>query len=193
MQRKGITFRPAHHLTWRFFNPKMDADRCDSYDADYFERSPHTNYVVIVALSWCERSGNCVYCDWPEDKHNEDEFPLSHRRTKSAINCRAFQPSITTEDLNAAPCMPFDSWSRTNMVYGRWRRNSRGGWFGVRTKPQLTPAAYKAAEAAGDDNPEGWQDQWFDTYWTCPVYWVEDGQVYHGTIRTHETPRSKAT
>jgi len=79
--------------------------------------------------------------------------------------------------------------SRSNFVYGGpWRKQSRGKWFHVQTKPTLTPAQYKAAEASGEDNPEGWTQQWFDNYWTAPMYWVEDGAVYSATRSTHTNP-----
>lgn len=117
------------------------------------------NYVVIVRLSQVE-----TYID--EDGRSR----------------------YTYDALKAAPCIPGLSHSRTNMAYGKWRKNSTGRGFWVQTKPSLTLAQHKASEAAGDDNPEGHVQKWFDNYWTCPVYWVEDAAVYQGTVRSYEEP-----
>lgn len=98
---------------------------------------------------------------------------------------------ITWDQVQKAPCLPFSGHSRSNMVYGStYRKQTRGRWFEVQTKPTLNPAQFKAAEAAGDDNPEGWEQQWFDTYWTSTIYWVEDGCVYTAPDPTYRDPNS---
>lgn len=163
MRRKGIDFKLARHLTWRHFNAETDVDKCGGYDADYFARSPHGSYCVIVRVSDC----------------TIDEDEGTGRRY------------LNRESVDNAPCIPFDAWSHANMVYGKWRRQTRGRWFWVQTKPNLTPAEYKAAEAAGDENPEGYVQKWHDVYWTCAVYWVEGGYVYHGTVRSYTDPHAE--
>jgi len=164
MRRKGLDFKRAPHLTWRHFNPETDVPQCKSkhYDADYFERSPHTSYVVIVPVSRCEVG--------PEGY-------------------------LTRESIEAAKCLPFDAWSRTNMVYGHgWRKQTRGARFWVNLS-DLTAEERQAWEESApeeihwnEDKTEGRVPHWFDTYWTSTTYWVENNRVYTSTGRTWKDP-----
>jgi hypothetical protein len=101
---------------------------------------------------------------------------------------------LVTDD---APCIPFSAWSRTNMVYGRWRTQTRGARFWV-SLSDLDPGdrdMWLASERDhgtkinwNEDGTDGRVAHWFDTYYTLAVYWVESGAVYSGTIRTHNVP-----
>ena len=90
-------------------------------------------------------------------------------------------------NIKDAPCLPGLAHSRTNMAYGQWRKQNRGKYFWVRTKPALNPADFKIAEARMN-NPEGWEQHWIDPYWTCPVYWIEDGTVWVSTAYRQTDP-----
>lgn len=93
--------------------------------------------------------------------------------------------------LSATPCLPGLSYGRTNMAYGIWRKRSTGRWFTVQIRPALSPAEYKAYEARGEEPPPETESKWFDTYWTCPVYWVENGRVYTSTHQRCSDPGGK--
>lgn len=119
--------------------------------------------------------------------------PSAYRAYAVIVPVRACindEGEFDVEKREQAKALPFTGWSRTNMVYGAWRRQTRGRHFPIRTKPALTPAQYKVLEAAGDDNPEGWEQRWFEAYWTAPVYWIENGSVYTATRHTYEDPSS---
>lgn len=169
MIRKGMEFKLARHLTWRTFNPETDLDQCRGYDAEYFERSPHDSYCVIVPVSRCELD--------PEDSRY-----------------------ITRESVEAAKCLPFDGWSRTNMVYGNWRKQTRGRYFWLSVDDERVDAeTLKYRKLLAEDDPQvartldrGLIPIWFDTYWTCAVYWVENNRVYYGTIQRYEKPKRAA-
>jgi hypothetical protein len=164
MRRKGIDFKLARHLAWRHFNPETDIGQCHSrgYDADYFTRSPHRAYVVIVPTSRC--------------LVDDDGY-------------------LTRESIDAAECLPFDGWSRTNMVYGHpWRRQTRGRrfwvWLSELTAEERAAWEDNAPEHIhwNEDKTDGQVPHWFPVYWTATTYWVEDNYVYTATRRTHEDP-----
>jgi hypothetical protein len=101
---------------------------------------------------------------------------------------------------DAAECLPFDGWSRTNMVYGHgWRKQTRGArfWTWLSDLPAEDRANWLMQNAASpeicrifwnDDKTDGRVAQWFDTYWTTTTYWVEDGRVYTATGRRPTDP-----
>lgn len=76
---------------------------------------------------------------------------------------------IDPQSLEDAPCLPGLRFSRSNMAYGPWRRQTQGRWFCV----------------------DGEQD-WYTIYWTCPVYWIENNRVYRGTRHRHIDPQERA-
>jgi len=107
-----------------------------------------------------------------------------------------FSPDLRDQ----AECLPFDSWSRTNMVYGHgWRRQTRGARFWVRLSslPAEEQDQWRESHAQHgnqihwDDSEEqdGLVPKWFNVYWTSTTYWVENGQVYTATGRTYEDPK----
>jgi len=107
---------------------------------------------------------------------------------------------LTRESVDAAKCLPFNSWSRTNMVYGHpWRRQTRGTRVWLRfSDPIVTDEerdAWKAQSNSGATDEE-WMEhgmiaKWFPVYWTSTVYWVEDNRVYTASIRTHIDPTAQ--
>jgi hypothetical protein len=95
-----------------------------------------------------------------------------------AADCEVLPPNedngrlyYDSDSIAEAPCLKGLRFSRSNMAYGPWRRQTRGRYFHV------------AAETCV---------RWFDVYWTCPVYWVEDNVVYRGTVYRHTDPQEKA-
>lgn len=106
---------------------------------------------------------------------------------------------LTRESIEAADCLPFDAWSRTNMVYGAgWRKQTRGArfwvWLSDLTAEQRHAWEDNAPERIywNDDKTDGQVPHWFDTYWTSTTYWVEDGCVYTSTSRTWQDPSKEA-
>jgi len=161
MKRKGLHFRPAHHLTFRDIRPEDEA-RFTGKGFNYFKHGDWVGgYAVILSIKRVEKQMKALFGKIPDRETSPDEYWDNRLEAKKVT-----------------PCQAFSGHSRTNMVYGKWRRNTGGCWFWVRTKPVLTPAEFKASEQTGDDNPEGWEREWFTEYWTQPVYWIEDGYVY---------------
>jgi hypothetical protein len=107
---------------------------------------------------------------------------------------------ITRESLDAAKCLPFSGWSRTNMVYGNWRKQTRGRYVWLEIDDErVTADDLKYRKLLAEDDPDvartlerGLIPIWFDTYWTRSVYWVEDNRVYYGTSYRYEEPKRKA-
>jgi len=107
---------------------------------------------------------------------------------------------LTRESMDAAKCLPFSSWSRTNMVYGRqWRRQSRGAYFWARLSELPADRQQVWRDNAADhivwddeDHQDGQVAEWFDVYWTSTVYWVEDNRVYTASFRTQIDPNAEA-
>jgi len=183
MKRKGHQFKRAHHLTFR------DAQERDLEPDTYKGRLPRAwkremaAYAVIVPVQAC--------------LDDEDEASAILRTAR-----------IDLDKLQAAKALPFTGWSRTNMVYGVWRKQTRGRRFWVKldTLPKNAQKTWRAGhveDLAADrttfstahypwhEDEDGVQvHHWFDTYWTQAVYWIEDAVVYTATIHTHEDPDS---
>lgn len=98
---------------------------------------------------------------------------------------------------------PWAGWSRTNMLYGPWRKQTSGRRFWVRLtsldgETQRDLRGNHAADRKAGYGTDWWREDkhgtmvshWFDEYWTHPVYWVEDAVVYRATLRSHERPTS---
>jgi len=152
MRRKGYEFKRADHLTYRMYDPERDADRHTSGS-----EPGSGSYVVIVSYKKCGQSGPCSYCGAASESACQAQGCL-------------WDPRVTQYDVGQAPCLPFACWSRTNMLYGKWRKNKEGTgrWF-----------------RGGDST-----NQWCETYWTCPVYWVEGGRVYTSTAYRKTDPEA---
>lgn len=100
-----------------------------------------------------------------------------------------------------APCLPFDGWSRTNMVYGgTFRKQTRGARFWVHVS-DLTEDQQCTVRDNDELHDVRWDDDaktdgmvawWFDTYWTCTTYWVEGGAVCTASSRMWRDPAQKA-
>lgn len=169
MKRKGYDFKPAQHLTFRGSRPEDVSMYLGKFGTDHVSRRPGGGaYLVIVSKTQIEKTMRAQFGATP------------------ANHWRAYRQAT-----EIAPCLPFSGHSRTNMIYGTWRKRNGGRWFNVRTKPSLNPAQYKEAERAGEENPEGWEEKWFDVHWTRPIYWVEKMQVYTATTYTHQNPKEE--
>lgn len=165
MKRKGYDFQRANHLTHRPFNPELDLKRHVGKIPD----PKSEDYSVVVSRKAVRKM--MVRLNGFEDPGQDSiKFYVARQQT---------------------PCLPFTGHSRTNMIYGTWRKQNRGRWFWVQTGPSLNPAQFKAAEAAGDDNPEGWEQQWISPHWTRPVYWIEDSKVYTATDYRYTDPKEE--
>jgi len=79
----------------------------------------------------------------------------------SIKKCRLYKKNGRQHyDPTNAPAIPV-VYSRSNMAYGKWRKG---------------------------DGPNYVRGKWAEKYWTCPVYWVEDGRVYQGTTYRIDVP-----
>jgi hypothetical protein len=100
-----------------------------------------------------------------------------------------------------ATCLPFDGWSRTNMVYGGvYRKQTCGAWFWI-PMYELSEERQTEIRANENDHDIRWYDAdksggqvriWRDVYWTSTTYWVENGSVYTSTSHLWRDPTSKA-
>jgi hypothetical protein len=101
-----------------------------------------------------------------------------------------------------AKCLPFDGWSRTNMLYGGvWRKQTRGTHFWVRlSELPLEERAQWLKSEAERGNQVHWDDdtkvdgrvaKWFAVYWTRTTYWVEDAAVYTATTAIKDNPHAE--
>ena len=127
----------------------------------------------------------------PTDRTTDGgEIPWNYCVVVKTRSCLDENGEYSSELRRVAPMHgTIEGHSRTNMIYsGSWRKQNRHKWFQVQTKPSLNPTQFKAAEEAGDDNPEGWEVHLFDYYWTAPIYWIEDGCVFQDTRHRYSNP-----
>ena len=110
-------------------------------------------------------------------------------------DCLDENGDFSHELLEKAPQHGRLAHSRTNMAYGPYRKINRRKGFWVQVRPHLTPAQYKEAERELELNgtpiprSEEWQE--FEHYWSCPIYWVENGQVYQASASRYRDPALK--
>ena len=116
--------------------------------------------------------------------------------------CLDDEGKFDVEKREAAKALPLSGWSRTNMLYGIWRKQTRGRRFWVPLKSlskehqKAWRANFKHDTKCGLDTSYWYQGEgdevqvhhWMSTYWTETVYWVEDACVYTATLYTHEDP-----
>ena len=82
------------------------------------------------------------------------------------------------------------TYSRTNMAYGRYRRRNQRVQYWVTQKDFLEKniSRWEGVHCNGEvENDQVLVS--FPHYYTCPVYWIEGGQVYRGTIKTWDEPQ----
>jgi hypothetical protein len=146
MIRKGIRFRKANHLHYRYANPEIDKE----INGEPLSK----NYVVIT------RWKDCL-----DDEGNYDE-----------------------EKALQAPCVPNTGHSRTNMLYGSFRKHERSIQVWVGPKKILPGDIVLDVNTIAVDPGQARFLVRREKYWTLSVYWVEDGVVYQGTIQHWQEP-----
>ena len=142
-------------------------------------------------------------CDWEPSR-------AAYVVIISVKDCLDDQGEWDHDRVEDAPARPFTGWSRTNMVYGPYRKQTQGRRFWVRlnTLTKKEQRSWRKGHAAdvkagrttldtmqhacfdhdGEDADDPQVHHWFDTYWTSSTYWVEDACVYRATSHTHEDP-----
>jgi hypothetical protein len=176
MKRKGYQFKRARHLTFRYVQARDLEEAYRGTMPRDIDRM--TAYAVIVPVQAC--------------LDDEDEASTILRTSR-----------IDRDKLQAAKALPITGWSRTNMVYGIWRKQTRGRRFWVKLSSlskehqKAWRDNYKHDSHCGIDTSYWYSDEggvqvhhWCTTYWTKTIYWVEDAIVYTATTHTHEDPTS---
>ena len=172
MRRKGYDFKLANHLTYRFFNPETDVDRCVDYDAEYFERSPHDSYVVIIPVKACL------------DENGDFQEELR----------QAAQP-IKFDNWSRTNMVYGAGWRKQTRGTRHWVRfadlepDEKAALIEFEHDHPGCPQVRWDNEEG--EAPDGWHAKWFDTYWTSTIYWVENGRVYTATTRRMTDPTIK--
>lgn len=144
MKRKGFDFKFARHLTFRNFIPDLDGDQLQSDWRNL--TSDYRQYSVIIPV-------RAVFKAMGLNPGERSE------------------PKAWFEMLDKVPCLPFSGWSRTNMVYGVYRKQNRSRHVLIDGESHL-----------------------LNHYWTQPIYWVENASVYVATghyLRERD-PRKRA-
>lgn len=100
---------------------------------------------------------------------------------------------LDRDDLLAAPCLPDLIFTRSNMAYGPWRKQTRGK-YAWRLLDDLDPALQAAYRENADKACIRHDHVWHyhEIYWSRPVYWVEDGRVFRGTVYRYNDPHAEA-
>lgn len=101
---------------------------------------------------------------------------------------------ILRDSIKKAPCLSNLTMSRTNMAYGSWRRQTQGRRDWVRLDSDYLSDGERNfyerhPEHVQQTQGTAWVPIWKEVYWTKAVYWVEDGNVYHGTIHRFGDPK----
>jgi len=98
-------------------------------------------------------------------------------------------------DIEAAPCLPNLIFTRSNMAYGPWRKQTRGKYV-WRLLDSLPEDERMFVLGQAEDEPalirNGYAMIFASVYWTRPVYWIEDGRVYRGVTYAYEDPKERA-
>ena len=92
------------------------------------------------------------------------------------------------EKQQNAPCIPHESHSRSNMVYGAYRHHDRPVRLWVGPKQLIVGDVIEETQTFSADPGAAQFLVTRPCYWTLAVYWVEDNIVYQGTIRHYEEP-----
>lgn len=106
-------------------------------------------------------------------------------RTK---DCLGDSGDFDQEKRQEAPQFQKLTYSLTNMAYGVWRKQTQGAHFWVRVRKPYTPREAREADEKGIELAPEHELQWRDVYWTCPIYWIENGYMYRASSRTYENP-----
>jgi hypothetical protein len=144
MQRKGYNFKRAPHLAFRDIIPDFDGDKLRS-DWRKAPKDYRSGYSVVVSL--------------------KAVWKVLGLKTWENAEWEEY-----SEAIKKVPCLPFTGWSRTNMIYGIWRKRN---------------------QPVSIDHGDG-TCHWQEHYWTRTVYWIEDAQVFTATDRCYDEKKPRA-